>query len=190
MPFGGGKPFGFDQFHAVAGNIVLRRRPDHQHMAAVLHHGARRQDRVAHPRDACDRTGGQRRAVHHTGVELMGACVGVDSALAGIEQRAFFEQTHRLGHGVQRAGASGQQRGSRAQHILQGATILRFERRAHGLAQDGAGTAVDRNNRGDAHDVAGSGVLGRTKKAQQVQKAQARGKVTPRWPWYLPPRSL
>ncbi len=61
--------------------------------------------------------------------------------------------------------------------------IVRFQRPIHAGTHDGAGAAVDRNDRGDAHDVLravdpGSG------------QVQARGKVTPRWPWYLPLRSL
>lgn len=74
-----------------------------QHVFAVFQHRTRRQHRVADAADAGDGAGIAGTAVHHAGIQLVGALMGEHRTFTGVEQRALFQQPHRFGHRVQRA---------------------------------------------------------------------------------------
>ena len=87
------------------------------HVRGLLHHGAREAHRIPRARDAGDRAGAARAAVHDRGVELVAALGAEHRALAGIEQRIVLEHTHRGFHrieagpaGLEHARAGGQRR--------------------------------------------------------------------------------
>jgi hypothetical protein len=74
-------------------------------VGGLLHHHPGERDGVLDRLQARHRAAGEIAAVHDGGVELMGALVGEDRALAGVEQRIVLQEADHLLHRVQ-AGAA------------------------------------------------------------------------------------
>ena len=89
--FLGKEEVGGNHFQAVGGGKLLGAFGGKQHVFAVFQHRARRQHRVADAADAGDGTGIAGAAVHHAGIQFVGALMGEHRAFAGVEQRALFE---------------------------------------------------------------------------------------------------
>jgi hypothetical protein len=121
----------------------LRARAGQQHMGAVFEHRARGTHRAADVAHAGYGAGGERGAVHHGGVELVGFVVREHRAVAGVEERALLEQLHSEAGGVERAGALQQHRlrggHDAAERVVVGLRLLGAGRGG----ADGAGAAVD-----------------------------------------------
>ncbi len=93
----------------------LGARAGQQHVRAVFEHRARGAHRAADVAHAGNGAGGERGAVHHGGVELMGFVVREHCAVARVEERAVFEHLDREAGGVERGGAL-EQRGLSGGH--------------------------------------------------------------------------
>src|ERR671931_402015 len=80
--------------HAMLAREALGTTPDEQDMAALLHHRARGEHRIADAAHRADRARASRRAVHDRGVELVLLVRVVAGAAAGVEERVIIELDH------------------------------------------------------------------------------------------------
>ena len=97
----------------------------------MLHHGARRQDRVLRPENAGDRAGPAVAPVHHRGVHFLRAGGGEHRAAAGIEQRVVFQRDDRFRDRVERAAAGGEDRAAGLQSAAQPGVVFGLPLGAH-----------------------------------------------------------
>ena len=96
---------------------------DQQHVARPLHHGTRRQNRVARPEDARHRARPAIRSIHDASIHLLRPGAGEDAAPAGIEQRVVLERRDRYGYRVEGAGTRGENLAARRQGAAQAVMV-------------------------------------------------------------------
>ena len=109
----------------------------------MLHHGPRRENRIARTADAGDGAGRAIAPIHDGGVHLLLAGGGIDRAASGIEERLVLERHHGGGHRIERAAAIGENDASRFQGAAQAGMIGSLPLGRHLAAQDRAGAAMD-----------------------------------------------
>ena len=99
-----------DQLHAALAREGQRAGADQQHVLAVVEHGARELDRVAHALDGGDRARAQAVAAHDRGVHLDGAGARQARPAPGVEDRIVLELRTAACDGIQRRAARRQDR--------------------------------------------------------------------------------
>ena len=122
-----------------------------QHMRRVVHDRPRRQDRVLGSEDAGHRAGAVFAPFHDRRVHFLGPGRSKDGAAPGVQQRIVLERDDRGRDGVERAAAGGEDASAGAQRLAQPGMVERAARRAHRIAAEGSGAAMDREGEFGSH---------------------------------------
>jgi hypothetical protein len=142
--FRGVEVTGWHQFESAGERELLGAAAAQKHVLGVLHHGTREFDRILDMRQAADRSGHSRGAVHDGGIQLVVAVESEHRAMARVEQRIVLEQHDGPRHRIE-AGAAARKNGKAAvercgePRAIQSLSII-----GHLGARQRAGTAVNR----------------------------------------------
>ena len=137
-----------DQFRGIAqrqpafGGKYFRALSHQHHMFAIFEHGARQPDGIAYALDGRHRSGAQRLAIHHHGVQFHAAVAIQVRTDAGVEDRIIFKNQDRRLYRIQCPAASRQNLPARLERAPASGLAI-----SHGFVGDIPGAAVDDERR-------------------------------------------